>query len=82
MNELERSLLEDMLDELAAQATPERKEHIRKMRETMLAIKLLERIPDRRPPWWQQGDLWRVALVFMVLIAALLGVKLPGGLNP
>lgn len=82
MNDLERSLLEDLLDELAMAAPHEREESIRKMREKMLAIKLLERVPKSRTPWWWSGDFWRTALIVAGVIAALMGVKIPAIPSP
>ncbi|WP_337869826.1 hypothetical protein [Meiothermus sp.] len=82
MNDLERSLLEDLLDELAMAAPHEREESIRKMREKMLAIKLLERVPKSRTPWWWAGDFWRTALIVAGVIAALMGVKIPAIPSP
>lgn len=77
MNDLERSLVEDIVDELAAQAPPKREENIRKMREKVLAMKLLQRIPERKTPWWSSTDFWKTALIVAGIAAALLGVKIP-----
>jgi len=82
MNDLERSLLEDMLDELAAQAPDGREEQIRKMREKMLAIKLLQRMPQGRTPFFWTAEFWKTALIVVGILAALLGVKIPAILNP
>jgi hypothetical protein len=82
MNDLERSLLEDMLDELAAQAPDGREEQIRKMREKMLAIKLLQRMPQGRPPFFWSVEFWKTALIVVGILAALLGVKIPAIPNP
>jgi len=82
MNDLERSLLEDMLDELAAQAPDGREEQIRKMREKMLAIKLLQRMPQGRTPFFWTAEFWKTALIVVGILAALLGVKIPVIPNP
>jgi len=82
MNDLERSLLEDMLDELAAQAPDGREEQIRKMREKMLAIKLLQRMPQGRTPFFWTAEFWKTALIVVGILAALLGVRIPAIPNP
>jgi hypothetical protein len=77
MNDLERSLLEDVLDELDEQAPPKREGAIRRMREKMAAIKILQMVPQRRTPWWYSTEFWKTALIIVGIAAALLGVKIP-----
>ncbi|MDX2008221.1 MAG: hypothetical protein SFU83_23505 [Meiothermus sp.] len=77
MNDLERSLLEDLLDELAEQAAPEREGAIRRMREKLAAIKILQMVPQRRQPWYYSAEFWKTALIVVGIVAALLGVKIP-----
>jgi hypothetical protein len=85
MRDLELSLTEDLLDEVAHQAPAGREDAIRRMREKLLAIKLLAQTPPAPPPrptWWQTPEFWRTAIILALTIAALLGVKIPSPLNP
>lgn len=85
MRDLELTLIEDLLDEVAHQAPTGREDAIRRMREKLLAIKLLAQTPPAptlRPAWWQTPEFWRTAIVVALTLAALFGVKIPSPLNP
>ena len=77
MNDLEIKTLEDILDEVAALAPASRADAIRKIRENVLAIKLTQRLPAARPPWWQNTQLWYAVLVLAAMLASLAGIEIP-----
>jgi len=48
----------------------------------MLAIKLLQRMPQGRTPFFWTAEFWKTALIVVGILAALLGVKIPVIPNP
>lgn len=74
MNDLERKLIENMMQIVERSATDEEK---RDLRETLLAIRLLERVPNQKPAIWQDPRFWSFGFAVLALIAALFGVQIP-----
>jgi hypothetical protein len=75
MNDLEQKLVERLVAHAAKTATDD---EMREMRETLLAIKLLERVPKSSAPMlWQDPRFWSFGFAILALIAALFGVQIP-----
>jgi hypothetical protein len=72
----EVDVLEACVEELSATAPPERQQHIVRLREKMLALKLQRRMPrpSPRPSLLQNEWLWRLLYLALFVLAALLGL--------
>lgn len=75
MTDLEQKLIEKLVRQAEKTASDDEK---REMREDLLAMKLLERIPKNTPTAiWQDTRFWTLAFAILALIAALTGVQIP-----
>jgi hypothetical protein len=75
VTDLEQKLIEKLVQHAEKTASDDEK---RELRETLLAMKLLERIPRNTPPAiWQDTRFWTFAFAILALIAALFGVQIP-----
>jgi hypothetical protein len=75
MTDLEQKLIERLVQHAEKTASDDEK---RELRETLLAMKLLERIPKNTPPAiWQDTRFWAFGFAILALIASLFGVQIP-----
>lgn len=77
MNDLELKILEQLVDQAADTAAPAKADAIRKLREDLLALKLVQRVPQPKPVIWQSPQFWTVMLLLAATIANALGLEIP-----
>jgi hypothetical protein len=65
------------VDEVADAAPPAKADTIRKLREDLLALKLVQRVPQPRPVVWQTPHFWTVMLLLAATLANALGLTIP-----
>ena len=78
MNDLERKLLEQVVRQLEKDPGVSDDDK-REMRESLLALKLLDRIPQGpvKPAIWQDSRFWTLMFAILALAAAVFGVQIP-----
>lgn len=77
MNELEQRVIEKLVDQAARRASPAEADEIRELREDLLAMRLVNRVPNPKPPVYQHPLVPYIVLIALVLIASLLGLEIP-----
>ncbi|NJK42974.1 MAG: hypothetical protein HC933_00750 [Pleurocapsa sp. SU_196_0] len=77
VTDLERKLWEQVVGQLEKQPGVSDDDK-REMRETLLAMKLLERLPQAsKTAIWQDSRFWAVLLALVALLASALGLEIP-----
>ncbi len=79
MNDLERGLVKMMVKELERLPTVT-DDAKREMREKLLAMELLERVPkSSTPPVWTLPQFWGLLMLVVGVVASLLGAQIDLG---